>query len=562
MTRDSTPRAFPYECPPQLQEAPSDCQGDWGWQHEGTDIWASLPSDFATPLLPTPFPATAAPYWVAGSEAVATRLGWTLEQLQTPAAIAYLSGNPTPWDPPHEQRDNLAACDWPRATVYSGHQFGVWAGQLGDGRALCLGERRLQLPGHPPHSYEIQLKGAGKTPYSRGGDGRAVLRSSIREFLCAEAMAGLGIPTVRALSLIGGDFPVFRETTETAAVVARVAPSFIRFGHFEHYAARHQHRELEQLADFVISRHFPHLMSLDPGYPRYQAWLEQIIDDAAQLVAQWQSVGFCHGVLNTDNMSILGLTLDYGPFGFLDQFAWGHICNHSDTQGRYAYAAQPDIFYWNLYALGQALLPLFSTQQPQHAAQTQVQSILDTFPVRYRQAMQQRWWAKFGFLSATQALATAVKTDPQATERDRFIQRTLNDMESASSDFTLFFRTLSRLPAPHAPLALEQCVTLLAPYWANLTQLRAWLADYQHLRQASGQDWATQQTAMLRCNPKYILRNHLAELAIQAAHNRDFSEIARLLSVLRHPYDEQPEYAAYASAPPAWAQTLAVSCSS
>ena len=237
------------------------------------------------------------------------------------------------------------------ASVYSGHQFGVWAGQLGDGRALLLGE--VDSPAGP---LELQLKGSGLTPYSRMGDGRAVLRSSIREFLCSEAMHALGIPTTRALCIIGSAPPVRRETIETAAVVTRVAPSFLRFGHFEHFAHTAQDiAALRRLVDFVID-------ALLPRMPRRAepvlALLEEVARARRELMAQWQAVGFCHGVMNTDNMSILGLTIDYGPFGFLDVFDPGHICNHCDHQGRYAYARQPSVACWNLHALAQALLPL------------------------------------------------------------------------------------------------------------------------------------------------------------------------------------------------------------
>ncbi len=298
--------------------------------------FAALGPDFHTRLLPTPLPA---PYWVGHSAAVANTLGLTPDWTSNEEWLAALSGNRV-----------LAGSD-PLATVYSGHQFGVWAGQLGDGRALLLGETEGGL--------EIQLKGAGRTPYSRMGDGRAVLRSSIREFLCSEAMHGLGIATTRALCVTGSDAPVRREEIETAAVVTRVAPSFIRFGHFEHFAANDRMDELRHLADFVIDSFYPACRHTEKfaGNP-YAALLEAVSERTAALLAQWQAVGFCHGVMNTDNMSILGLTLDYGPFQFLDGYDPAHICNHSDTQGRYAYARQPNIAYWNLFCLGQALLHL------------------------------------------------------------------------------------------------------------------------------------------------------------------------------------------------------------
>eukprot|EP01041_Mallomonas_annulata_P026255 gene26255-47513_t len=248
----------------------------------------------------------------------------------------------------------------PFATVYSGHQFGVWAGQLGDGRAILLGD--VATASGP---IELQLKGAGLTPYSRMGDGRAVLRSSIREFLCSEAMAALGIPTSRALSVTGSDQGVMRETVETSAVVLRMAPTFIRFGSFEHWSSGQQPEQLKVLADYVIDRFYPQLRTEENPYA---AFLAEVTRRTAELMAQWQAVGFMHGVMNTDNMSILGETLDYGPFGFMEAFDSGHICNHSDQQGRYAYGMQPQIGHWNCYALGQALLPLINEVPAAQAA--------------------------------------------------------------------------------------------------------------------------------------------------------------------------------------------------
>jgi uncharacterized protein YdiU (UPF0061 family) len=239
------------------------------------------------------------------------------------------------------------------SAVYSGHQFGVWAGQLGDGRAILLGD----LDG-PEGRMELQLKGAGKTPYSRMGDGRAVLRSSIREFLCSEAMAALGIPTTRALVVTGSNQRVMRENIETAAVVTRMAPSFVRFGSFEHWHYRDRQDELRLLADYVIDGFYPELRA---AANPYKELLAEVTRRTARMIAHWQSVGFMHGVMNTDNMSILGLTLDYGPFGFMEAFDVNHICNHTDQGGRYSYANQVAVGHWNCYALGNALLPLIGT---------------------------------------------------------------------------------------------------------------------------------------------------------------------------------------------------------
>ena len=336
-----------------------------------------------------------------------------------PAFAEFFSGNTT--------RDWPAQA-MPYASVYSGHQFGVWAGQLGDGRALGLGEVE-----HDGARHELQLKGAGRTPYSRMGDGRAVLRSSIREYLCSEAMHHLGIPTTRALCVIGSDQPVRREEMETAAVVTRVAPSFVRFGHFEHFYSNDRVDALQSLADHVIERFYPHCKEADDPY---LALLNEAVLSTADLLAQWQAVGFCHGVMNTDNMSILGLTIDYGPFGFLDGFDAGYICNHSDSQGRYAYRMQPQIAYWNLFCLAQGLLPLLGQQHDESVRSEQAvkdaQRVLEGFKDRFAPALERRMRAKLGL----------------QTERpgdDALASRLFEVMQANRADFTLTFRNLARV---------------------------------------------------------------------------------------------------------------------
>lgn len=284
--------------------------------------------------------------WVATSDAVAKQLGWPAHWWHHPSALAVFGGSAL-WPGMR-----------PRASVYSGHQFGVWAGQLGDGRALSLGVVQTDsVEAEAGRGLELQLKGSGPTPFSRRGDGRAVLRSSVREFLCSEAMAGLGIPTTRALSLVSSPWPVERERTETAAVVCRVAPSFLRFGHFEHFAAQGRLAELRTLIDETLATGIAIDLNIDvdPDAPPSVRLLRRAVASTATLLADWQAVGFCHGVMNTDNMSIFGLTLDYGPFKFLDAFDPDHICNHSDHQGRYAFARQPSVAWWNLQCLAQAL---------------------------------------------------------------------------------------------------------------------------------------------------------------------------------------------------------------
>jgi uncharacterized protein YdiU (UPF0061 family) len=357
------------------------------------------------------------PYWVGRSYAVARALGLGDQWLEGEAALQALTGNA------------LLPGSQSLASVYSGHQFGQWAGQLGDGRALLLGEMRDALN----QPQEIQLKGAGRTPYSRMGDGRAVLRSSIREFLCSEAMHGLGIATTRALCVTGSDAPVRREEIETAAVVTRVAPSFIRFGHFEHFAYNGMTQELKKLADYVIERFYPDCKEAENPYA---ALLQAVSERTAKMIAQWQAVGFCHGVMNTDNMSILGLTMDYGPFQFLDAFDPNHICNHSDDRGRYAYNKQPNIAYWNLFCLGQALLPLISPDGEPDLAVAALEPYKTIFPLELHGRM-------LGKLGLPQASA--------AESSKAVIEGILKLLAQDKVDYTIFWRLSRALYADSVP---------------------------------------------------------------------------------------------------------------
>ena len=487
------------------------------WAHG----FASLGNRFFTELQAQPLPA---PYWVGRSASMARELGLSEAWFDSEQALHGLIGN------------SFLPGTRPLASVYSGHQFGFWAGQLGDGRALLLGD----LPNRQGQRLEVQLKGAGRTPYSRSGDGRAVLRSSIREFLCSEAMHALGIPTSRALCITGSDAPVYREQVETAAVVTRVAPSFIRFGHFEHFSVQKQsadaptHHELRLLADAVITQHYPECLSSAafPGNP-YAALMLTVSERTARLMAQWQAVGFCHGVMNTDNMSILGLTLDYGPFQFLDAYDPEHICNHSDTEGRYAFRKQPHIAYWNLFCLGQALLPLVGEPDTVVAA---VEAYKSAFPA----ALQKNMRAKLGL------------TDEQLEDLD-LIETLLKLLAQDRVDYTIFWRRLSHWVA-HMKSDEVRDLFLDRP------SIDAWLQRYG-LRLAESQRSAASQR-MLQINPKFVLRNHLLETAIQKAKTKDFSEVATLLNLLESPFDEHPGFDAYAGFPPEWASSLEISCSS
>ena len=472
----------------------------------------SLGSRFGTDLAAQP---VSDPYWVARSEALAHSLGLG-DWLAGDDALAVLSGQ--------QRATGMQA----HASVYSGHQFGVWAGQLGDGRALMLGE--IDTPAGP---MEVQLKGSGLTPYSRMGDGRAVLRSSIREFLGSEAMHGLGIPTTRALAVVGSPQAVRRETMETAAVVTRVAPSFLRFGHFEHFAHTASDVDaLQRLLSATLARYFPELSGdAEPA----AALLQAVALRTARLMAQWQAVGFCHGVMNTDNMSLLGLTIDYGPFGFLDGFDPGHICNHSDHQGRYAYARQPGVGFWNLHALAQALLP--AVDGPPEAASELLLAVLEPYKAEYARAMLAALRAKLGLVSE--------HDDDQILADDL-----LRLMAADHADFTITFR---RLAGPDAATR---------DVFVNREAYDAWALRYRARLAQEGSIDAQRAARMDRVNPKFVLRNHLAQTAIERAQQDDFSEVQRLLKVLERPYDEQPEHAAYADHPPAWAQQIEVSCSS
>ncbi|MCS0807689.1 YdiU family protein [Massilia agilis] len=476
--------------------------------------FAQLPPAFYTRLMPTPLPD---PHFVAASGPAAALVGLDAQQLANEDFVAVFSGNRVP------------ARAQPLSAVYSGHQFGVWAGQLGDGRAILLGD--IATPGGP---MELQLKGSGLTPYSRMGDGRAVLRSSIREFLCSEAMAALGIPTTRALMVTGSPQPVMRESVETAAVVTRMAPSFVRFGSFEHWYYRDKHDELRTLADYVIKAFYPELA----GEPNpYKALLKEVTLRTARLIAQWQAVGFMHGVMNSDNMSILGLTLDYGPFGFMEAFDPNHICNHTDQHGRYSYANQPPIGHWNCYALANALLPLVGTVED-------TQEALDVYQPEFARKIDELLHAKLGLASNR--------------EGDReFLDDTFKLMQDNHVDFTLFFRRLGKLqlqaPETDAPLR---------DLFIDRAAFDAWADKYRERLRTENSDDAARREAMMRTNPKYVLRNYLAQVAIERAQNGDFSEVEKLLSVLQQPFDEQPDNESYAALPPDWASHLEVSCSS
>ena len=484
-----------------------------------SDGYAALGAEFVERRDPSPL---AEPYLIAFNPDTAALLDLAPEQGDRPEFLRLAAGCArfTPVEP--------------FAAVYAGHQFGSFVPRLGDGRAITLAEVRTAA-GDP---FEWQVKGAGMTAYSRFGDGRAVLRSTIREYLCSEAMAALGIPTTRALAIAGSDEAVYRETPETAAVLTRLAPSHLRFGTFEYFHHRGNPAAVKTLADYAIARFFPHLASATDDAARYAAFLREVVCRTATLIARWQAVGFAHGVMNTDNMSILGLTLDYGPYGFLDAYEPGFICNHTDAGGRYAFERQPSVGLWNCRALAVALSSLISDDAAQAA--------LDAYKPAFQTQFTSTLYDKFGLGS------------PRPGDAE-FFTTIFDGLERSAVDFTNFFRTLSHVT--REPASASDDAALLALY-PSPEDGRAMLDAYRLRLQSEARSDAERQSAMLAINPKFVLRNYLAEQAIRAARERDYTELARLHDVLRHPFDEQPDRETYASAPPDWARTLSVSCSS
>ncbi|MDC9714430.1 MAG: YdiU family protein [Gammaproteobacteria bacterium] len=398
----------------------------------------------------------------------------------------------------------------PIASIYAGHQFGYFVPQLGDGRSCLIG----QVQGE-----ELSLKGAGQTPYSRGADGRAVLRSSIREYLCSIAMRGLNIATTEALALVGSESEVYRESIETGAIVMRTAPSHIRFGHFELFASRGQKVEVKKLADFVIEHYYPHCQ----GEQKYVDFFNEVVKRTAKMIANWQAQGFAHGVMNTDNMSILGLTIDYGPFGFLETYNPKFICNHSDHEGRYAFDQQPSIGLWNLSRLADSLGSLMDAKQ--------VKAILSNYQIYLVETYSKLMRKKFGF--------------SQKDEQDNaLIGQFFEVLYKNQKDYTNSLRQLSNI---------EQL--------AKDGVFDAWLILYD--QRIAQEDGSNRALLMDSVNPKFILRNYLAEVSIrQAQDEKNYSEIDILFTLLSSPFSEHKDFESYTQEAPDWAQNLEVSCSS
>jgi uncharacterized protein YdiU (UPF0061 family) len=413
----------------------------------------------------------------------------------------------------------------PVAAMYGGHQFGVWAGQLGDGRAILLGEVQSASGAGP---WELQIKGGGMTAFSRFADGRAVVRSTVREFLAGEAMDALGIPTTRALAMTAGDEPVLRERIERAATLIRMAPTFVRFGSFEIFHYRKQFEAVKTLADYTIERFFPQIAHVD-GPMRYAPFLDAVVERTAMLMAEWQAVGFAHGVMNTDNFSILGLTLDYGPYGFIEAYDPGFICNHTDEGGRYAFGRQPTVGFWNCHALAAALSSLISEDDRKTALARYEPAFWATYLVRMN--------AKLGLLESADGNVALVEDLVTLLAQRRV-------------DWTNFWRALSHDDA-----------RALAMLGDDETS-RAWFARYRERAEVDARDDTKRRIAMRATNPKFVLRNWVAQQAIEACEAGDDSVVRAVYDVLRAPYDEHPEQEAWAkTAPPEYAH-LEVSCSS
>jgi len=408
----------------------------------------------------------------------------------------------------------------PYAMCYAGHQFGFYVPRLGDGRAINLGKI---------NGWNLQLKGSGQTLYSRQGDGRAVLRSSIREYLVSEAMHALGIPTTRALAIISSEEKIAREKWEKGAIVLRMSPSWVRFGTFEFLYHSNRHDQLEPLAAFVLQESYPHLIVADEPYVKMFA---EIVKNTAEMIAYWQSVGFNHGVMNTDNMSIAGLTIDYGPYAFLDIYDSGYICNHTDHEGRYSFDSQPGIGYWNLAQLGRALSPIIGIDA--------LQDELERYPEYFKAKLLRLYQAKLG-------LDTLEPSDSE------LVVNLLDILENGRVDMTPFFRTLSRYDGDRSTLH----TLTLAP-----NQMNEWLDLYDKRLESNTSSQSERHSAMLKTNPKFVLKNYILQEAITAAEHDDFTLMNELLRIAQNPFDEHNAFEHYSNPTPLHFRNMKLSCSS
>ena len=488
--------------------------------------------------------AVKAPKLVAYSKEVAMALGLSDADCESDLFTNVFSGN------------TLLKGMRPYAQCYGGHQFGHWAGQLGDGRAINLGEITNSVGEH----HLLQLKGAGPTPYSRTADGLAVLRSSVREFICSEAMYHLGVPTTRALSIVLSGEEVIRDMFydgnpkyEPGAIVCRSAPSFLRFGSYEIFTAQGDIDTLRRLVDYTIKTDFPHLGK--PSIEVYILWFNEVCELTVKMVVHWMRVGFVHGVMNTDNMSILGLTIDYGPYGWLENYDPNWTPNTTDATGkRYRYGHQAQIAQWNLVQLANALYPLIEDTEP-------LKRCINDFATNYAAQIETMRTAKLGLLAYRESDSSLI------TSLHKILQLVETDM-------TLFYRGLADLKVYQQDQTEEQLMAPLAQAYyvdaqltsENKTEICQWLRQYQQRVRLDGVSDESRRKAMNSINPKYIFRNYLAQLATDKAEQGDFSLVKELLEVLRHPYDEQPDRVHFSIKRPDWARQRAgcsmLSCSS
>jgi uncharacterized protein YdiU (UPF0061 family) len=480
--------------------------------------YARLPSHFFARVPPA---GAQAPRLIGLNRDLAVSLGLDPDWLAGPEGLEMLSGR------------TIAPGSEPIATAYAGHQFGSFVPQLGDGRAILLGE----VVGRDGRRRDIQLKGAGRTPFSRGGDGRAALGPVLREYVVSEAMAALGVPTTRALAAVATGEQVWRETPLPGAVLTRVASSHIRVGTFQYFAVRGDTDAVRALADHVIARHYP--AAGEAGQP-YVALLEAVIAAQAELVAQWMMIGFIHGVMNTDNMSVAGETIDYGPCAFMDAYHPATVFSSIDRMGRYAYANQPQIAQWNLARLAETLLPLLAGEEEQAIAAAN--AALGQFPGLYARAHRTRLMQKLGLFAPRE-------------DDDDLVQALFTAMADNQVDFTLFFRRLADAALPD--FDAEPLRSLFVDPTAGDGVLARWRARIA----ADPQDPAARREAMRAVNPAFIPRNHRVEAMIAAAvDNDDFAPFDELLAVLARPYDDQPEFADYADPPLEHERVLATFC--
>lgn len=472
--------------------------------------YVRLPAHFFSRQLPA---AVAAPSMIRVNKALAQQLGIDPQWLDSAAALQVFSGNA------------IADGSEPIATAYAGHQFGGWNPQLGDGRAILLGE----VIGRDGLRYDIQLKGSGRTPYSRMGDGRSPLGPVLREYIVSEAMAALGIPTTRSLAAVSTGENVARETLLPGAVLTRVASSHIRIGTFQYFSARDDIDAVRTLAEHVIDRHYPEAAHAENPY---LALLDAVIARQAQLIAAWQQLGFIHGVMNTDNMLVCGETIDYGPCAFMDAFDPNQVYSSIDQRGRYAFRNQPPIAHWNLSWLAQSLLPLFD-ETDEKAAVAMAQASLDGFAIQFQTAYSAGMLKKIGFTKATDANIA-------------LLENLLARMAESHADYTLMFRRLAELANVNA---VAEASASVADLYALPENLQEWVADWSQLLTQETGEPAQRQQMMLEINPAFIPRNHLVEEAIQAAMQNNFAPFHQLVDVLAEPYRFQQINSRYALPP-------------